>query len=86
MRRMDLRLCAWKWSSALWSCGAMAADSNQYVSIGMKHILKTLSFHCALILLFFQNCCNAAKPALALAMRALMSLCVLVSSVMMTPR
>ena len=34
----------------------------------------------------FQKLCSALKPALALAMRALMSLCVLVSSVMMTPR
>ena len=52
----------------------------------MKHILKTLSFHWVLMVLFFQELCSAWKPALAFAMRALMSLCVLVSSVMMTPR
>ena len=64
----------------------MDADSNPYVSIGMKHILKTLIFHCVLMLLFFQKRWSAAKPALAFAMYALLSLCVLVSSVRMTPR
>ena len=44
-----------KWSSALWSCGVIAADSMPRVSIGMKHILNTLSFHYVLMLLFFQN-------------------------------
>lgn len=68
--------CAWKPMRALWSCGAIEADSMPCVSSGTKHILNTCNFHFFVMLLFFQNLCSVLKPALAFAMRALMSLCV----------
>ena len=72
--------------SALWSAGEMAADSMPYVRTGTKQAWNTLSFHLSVMLLLRQNRCSVLKPVFALAILALMSLCVLVSSVMMTPR
>ena len=72
--------------SALCSAGDMDADSVPYVSIGMKQAWSTLSFHLTVMLLFRQNRCSVLKPAFALAILALMSLCVLASAAMMTPR